>query len=56
MLHNIHGVLKQRLPKKGSNKLRDINRNLIWVGDTLTHQIYKESKYLGDKSNMVSAP
>lgn len=49
-------VLKQRLPEKGCTKIRDINRNYTWLGDTVSLQIYKESDYPGNKSSMCLFP
>jgi hypothetical protein len=45
-------ALRQRLPKKGSSKMRDFSRKNLWVGDTVTCNIYKASSYKGDISGM----
>jgi len=44
-------ALRQRLPKKGSNKMRDINLKNLWIGDTLSCKISRLSEYKGDIKN-----
>ena len=45
-------TLKKRLPIDGSHTLRDIDRNDTWLGDTLSHEVYRELDYTGNKSSM----
>jgi len=56
MIPFFESVLKQRLPKKKSAALRDIQPNNTWLGDTLSLAIFKGSDYRGDKSCMCLFP
>jgi pimeloyl-ACP methyl ester carboxylesterase len=49
-------ILKQRLPDKTGDPLKDIDPSLSWVGDTLTHQVYESSTFSGDKKGMSVLP
>ncbi|MDR1557057.1 MAG: hypothetical protein LBS88_08520 [Tannerellaceae bacterium] len=49
-------VLKQRLPEKTGNSLKDTDKAIRWVGDTLTCQVYKASGYSRNKQNMAILP
>lgn len=49
-------VLDQRLPKKGSIKMRDMNPLKAWLGDTITNKTYKSSTYVGNKQKMCWLP
>ena len=49
-------ALKQRLPRKNSGKMKNIDHRKTWVGDTSNLAIFKESKYAGNKQNMCLFP
>jgi pimeloyl-ACP methyl ester carboxylesterase len=49
-------VLKQRLPAKTGDSLKDIDHTLYWVGDTLSRQVYKASDYDRDTKHMAVLP
>lgn len=49
-------VMAQRLYRKDSGKLRDIDPELVWLGDTTNNNIYHASSYKGDASAMCHLP
>ena len=49
-------VMKQRMPQDGGTVMNDLDRTQTWLGDTLTHQLYKESTYTGDKKPLCLFP
>jgi pimeloyl-ACP methyl ester carboxylesterase len=49
-------VLAQRLPPKGSSVIRDMDISKAWFGDTVTHQIFKNSAVAGKNENYCWLP
>jgi pimeloyl-ACP methyl ester carboxylesterase len=49
-------ALKQRLPTGIQTALKPLDRNLSWLGDTLTHAVFKESTYTGKKETLCLLP
>lgn len=49
-------VLSQRLPANGAHMLRDMDPAKSWLGDTLTHEIFKSSTYSGNKLSLCWLP
>ena len=50
-------VMAQRLPVEASgNKLRDLQPDLVWLGDTVNCNIYPASSFSGDPSSMCHFP
>jgi pimeloyl-ACP methyl ester carboxylesterase len=45
-------ALRQRLPDPGSEWLKDMVPAKAWLGDTLTHKIYKRSAYKGNRKSL----
>jgi pimeloyl-ACP methyl ester carboxylesterase len=49
-------VLKQRLPDENQTELKPLDRTLAWLGDTVTHEVFKASTYHGDKESFCLLP
>jgi pimeloyl-ACP methyl ester carboxylesterase len=49
-------VLAQRLPKKRSASLKDMDPRKAWVGDTLTYEVYKLADYKKSIDGMSLLP
>ena len=49
-------VLSQRLPVKGSTILRKMDDSSAWLGDTITHEIFKHTTFTGRKENLCWLP
>lgn len=49
-------AMAQRLPDKLSDKLRNIQPESEWIGDTLNYNIFKASTFTGDQSAMCLFP
>jgi hypothetical protein len=49
-------VLKQRLPARTDDRLKDSPKAFHWLGDTLTRQVFKAADYGRDKVRMALLP
>jgi pimeloyl-ACP methyl ester carboxylesterase len=49
-------LLKQRLPVNNHTELRPLDRKLTWLGDTLTHEVSKESTFNGNRELLCLLP
>ncbi len=49
-------VMKQRLPINGATTMNNLDVTKTWLGDTLTHELYQEASYTGDKKSLCVFP
>jgi hypothetical protein len=49
-------VLKQRLPIENTIELKTLDPTQLWLGDTLTHEVFKGSTYTGNIESFCLLP
>jgi len=56
MIPFFESAMAQRLPDKVSQPMKPLDPEKCFLADTLTHQIFREAGYTGDKSTMCRFP